>query len=309
MTRRLPWLAFALALAVVGTAEGCGARSALEGGKSSAVTAAGPGGAGGLGGGGAGGLGGGGVGGLGGGGAGGLGGGGSGGAEPLCQDGATRSCGNDVGACKQGVQLCAAAAWGSCSGSVEPTEELCNGADDDCDGETDEGFKLGAACDGSDTDLCTDDVITCAGCSPGPNNVESCNGKDDNCNGTVDSDCDIGACKPALLVTGSKPSNPNCVDFPVEKGSAGVIFYPCSGGDVKATLGSLVFSGTVKNGAVSLSATGSYLGPDGCTWQTKHTISGVLAQGTLNYFYSEAPIAGMNCWQACTETGVVQVSW
>ena len=32
------------------------------------------------------------------------------------------------------------------SASCEPTDELCNGADDDCDDKVDEGFGLGAPC-------------------------------------------------------------------------------------------------------------------------------------------------------------------
>ena len=285
-------------------AYGCGARSSLEVPRARGTTgeggSIGDGGAGGAGG--AGGF-------IGAGGVGGAGGAGGAGGGPSCDEGTARSCGVDEGECALGKELCTNGQWGPCSGAIEPADELCNGLDDDCDGQTDEGFKLGAACDGPDTDFCADDVITCAGCSPGPDAVETCNGKDDNCNGTIDSDCDTGGCKPALLVTGSTPSNINCVDFPVEKGATGVIQYPCSGGNVSAKLGSLSFSGNVVGGVVTLSATGSYLGPDGCTWQTQHSITGTLPDGVLTYFYSEAPIAGMNCWFACTETGTVQVNW
>ena len=285
----------------------CGARSSLDDGNTSGrrvtSTATGAGGQGGQGG----------AGGQGAqAGAGGQGGqagaGGQGGTLP-CEPGTVQVCGTDVGECAPGKQLCEAGAWGPCEGAVTPTEEQCNDRDDDCDGATDEGFQLGAPCDGADADLCSDDIVTCAGCSAGPNNVETCNGKDDNCNGTIDSDCDTGNCKPALLVTGSTPSNPNCVDFPVEKGATGVIEYPCGGGMVSAQLGSLTFSGNVVSGNVTLSATGTYAGIDGCTWQTSHSIKGTLPDGSLTYFYSEKPIAGMNCWQPCTETGTVQVNW
>jgi len=58
-----------------------------------------------------------------------------------CAVGDERACGetSDVGACNPGVQTCAAdGTWGGCDGSVGPTNEMCNGVDDDCDGDVDE---------------------------------------------------------------------------------------------------------------------------------------------------------------------------
>ncbi|MCA9625479.1 MAG: putative metal-binding motif-containing protein, partial [Myxococcales bacterium] len=175
----------------------------------------------------------------------------------------------------------------------------------------DDGFGLGMACDGPDSDLCTDDVMTCDGCTLGPDTLEICNGLDDNCNGVIDSDCEIGGCMPTLLVTGSTPSNPNCVDFPVEAGSTGTITYPCQGGPVSATLGSVTFSGSVTNGNVSLSGTVQFVGPDGCFWQADHFINGSIPAGTVQYFYQETLLTTPpgNCWSPCTETGTVKIDW
>ncbi len=83
--------------------------------------------------------------------------------------------------------------------------ESCNQTDDDCDGTVDDGNNgcggacalsgtLGAACDGADADLCTDDQVVCTGlnttgCAAGADTAEQCNGTDDDCDGQVDEGC------------------------------------------------------------------------------------------------------------------------
>lgn len=235
--------------------------------------------------------------------------GGSGG-QLVCVDGSTIPCGSDVGACQKGVQVCLDNAFGPCQGAIGPQPEQCNGVDDNCDGQIDEGFHLGEPCPNPDPTHCNGSVITCDGCSLTPTPVETCNGKDDNCNGVVDADCDFGNCQPTLLVTGSTPSNPGCIDFPVEKGSTGTIEYPCGGGPVTATLGSVTFTGSVTNGVVSLDGITQVVGPDTCTWQTHHHISGNISSGQLSYAYDEHVVNPKpGCWQPCTEIGSVEVRW
>ncbi len=46
-----------------------------------------------------------------------------------------------VGECKGGQQTCQAGHWGKCVGEVIPTFEVCNGKDDDCDGQIDNSPK------------------------------------------------------------------------------------------------------------------------------------------------------------------------
>ena len=48
------------------------------------------------------------------------------------------TCGSSVGECTMGVEACVGGAI-VCMGSTEPTTELCNGLDDDCDGTVDQG--------------------------------------------------------------------------------------------------------------------------------------------------------------------------
>ncbi len=63
-----------------------------------------------------------------------------------CQQGGTAACyegpaGTDgVGRCTGGERRCSENVWGPCVGEVLPRDEMCDNADDDCDGETDEGL-------------------------------------------------------------------------------------------------------------------------------------------------------------------------
>ena len=56
-----------------------------------------------------------------------------------CTPGQTQKCGSDEGECVAGTQTCVGGQWGDCAGAVGPSEEVCDGKDNDCDGETDEG--------------------------------------------------------------------------------------------------------------------------------------------------------------------------
>src|SRR6185295_18337556 len=91
---------------------------------------------------------------------------------PPCKDGETQTCGSDVGACKPGLETCHHGVFGPCVGAVGPFDEICNGIDDNCDGQIDEGFNIGAPCKGTGTDQCLDGVTTCDGCmKTGPDKV------------------------------------------------------------------------------------------------------------------------------------------
>ncbi len=138
------------------------------------------------------------------------------------------------GVCGEGQYLCADEATGVCSTAAgQPgspaVAEACNGQDDDCDGEVDDGLlapdgtPLGGVCAG--VGRCPDGVYQCAAdgavlCStlpPSPQApiaLETCNGVDDDCNGFTDDGlswegiavgqpCDpAGACGEGTVVCG-----------------------------------------------------------------------------------------------------------
>jgi hypothetical protein len=85
-------------------------------------------------------------------------------------------------------------------GSCEAADEVCNGRDDDCDGEVDEEQPMASCGVGA----CARTVSTCLEgapqvCTPGAPTTEVCNGKDDDCNGATDenlmpAECGVGEC-------------------------------------------------------------------------------------------------------------------
>jgi hypothetical protein len=109
-------------------------------------------------------------------------------------------CTTGVGACQtSGVLLCNGQSDFCSVFPGEPGPEECNAIDDDCDGETDEDFDLGAACSVGIGACVSQGVLVCDGmggatCSvfPGEPGPEECNAIDDDCDGETDEDFDLG---------------------------------------------------------------------------------------------------------------------
>jgi len=99
--------------------------------------------------------------------------------------------------------------------------ERCTGDDDDCDGFVDEGFDIGAECDGAG--VCGVGVVECAGpsrtrCTTEPGGLEDasadevCNGEDDDCDGEIDEDPPLIAHPPVPVTdTPSSKAEPRLV--------------------------------------------------------------------------------------------------
>ena len=102
--------------------------------------------------------------------------------------------------------LCANGTWSCAEGGLalecvneDPAEiiDICDGQDNNCDGSVDEDFPLkGDACDGDDSDDCTNGTWTCKGdgtalecVNEEPSGiVDLCDGEDNDCDGAIDED-------------------------------------------------------------------------------------------------------------------------
>jgi hypothetical protein len=146
-----------------------------------------------------------------------------------------------LGECAAGITHCANGAV-KCISSQPPSQELCDGKDNDCDGQID-GLTTdsGGSCNTSKPGVCAAGTLTCeAGAlvckgSMQPS-TESCNGLDDDCDGTVDNGFP-GTGLPCV-VPGQNPNTPcaqgqtNC--FGGQNGCTQMVFpeaETCDGAD------------------------------------------------------------------------------
>ncbi|HWB81745.1 MAG TPA: MopE-related protein [Nannocystaceae bacterium] len=126
-----------------------------------------------------------------------------------CYSGAPQT--YNVGECHPGVQECEQidldiGQWGPCEDEQGPEVEVCDGLDNDCNGEVDDGFGTAMCGEG----ICANEEPTCVDgepheCEPLPGDMETCNGIDDDCDGDIDDglgdqmeQCGVGECEHSV---------------------------------------------------------------------------------------------------------------
>lgn len=142
---------------------------------------------------------------------------------------------SDAGVCI-GVKTCDLVNNGiSCNAPV-PLPEACNGKDDNCDGQVDEGASVvtcGVGACRRTVNTCTDGGI--AMCAPGAPITELCNNIDDDCDGNVDNgfpiDNDVNNCGGCGVVCNLPNATPTCSNRTCRVQTCNAGFANCDGLD------------------------------------------------------------------------------
>ena len=116
----------------------------------------------------------------------------------------------EVGVCTYGAYACAGSAV-VCDGGVDPSPEICDGLDNDCNGATDDVPGRGAPCVLAGG---CPGILDCQpggglGCVAAATGLEICNGIDDDCDGSIDEEPDVSQNDPTLGVTCDAPVPPS----------------------------------------------------------------------------------------------------
>jgi Notch-like protein len=111
-------------------------------------------------------------------------------------------CQAGIGACRRGGEVvCGDDGEAVCDAQpADPQAETCEGTDQDCDGQVDEGFNLGAACQNgvgacvrAGTLICGANGAAVCNAQAGDPQAETCDATDQDCDGRVDEGFNLGA--------------------------------------------------------------------------------------------------------------------
>jgi hypothetical protein len=119
------------------------------------------------------------------------------------------------GICRAGKPSCSSAGTILCLGEVRPSNEVCNGKDDDCDGTVDEGFDFQTGrnnCGRCDRVCAATEDCTAGQCTP-RRETACANGVDDEGDGSTDcedTDCNSLQCGDGCTCLGGRKAESAC---------------------------------------------------------------------------------------------------
>jgi hypothetical protein len=144
-----------------------------------------------------------------------------------CVNNMLEECGTNIGECKTGTRLCVNGEWTPCANDIGPTDEICDGKDNNCDTERDEDFpdlltpcEVGTGqCTRPGVMVCRSDTTgTICSATPGQGSEEICDERDNDCDTFTDEDfpelgqaCTIGTgiCESTGIWTCRNTGSPN----------------------------------------------------------------------------------------------------